>query len=276
MSYQNANQPAKGGRRKGLLILGLLLLVGGVGAGVALFVISGSQYKEAVKNLQRAPVGCDTEFNFTGTGTFVFYAETKGSVGEIRGDCENTDTDYDHGDDSVRVTLTLVDEDGDEVDLDRRSGVTYDAGGFKGTAVRSVALDRAGDYTLSVESDDSDFTIAVGRNPKEDADSLKTTAIIVAAAGLVLGLLFILLGLRRRPAPAAPSGFGGNSFGAAPPGSFGSAPFGGAPTGAYPQPYEQPGGPPFVSPPVQPLPPTSPYPQQPAPPTGGGWGAPPQ
>lgn len=280
MSYQIAN-PAKGSRRKGLLAVGIVLLVGGVGTGAALFVASGSQYEDAVGKLQRAPVGCDTEFDFTGTGTFVFYTETKGEVGKIRGDCENAEKDYDHGDGRVRVSLTLVDGDGNEVDLSRKSGITYDAGGFTGTAVRSVDIDEPGEYTLSVESDDDDFAIAVGRDPKADADSLKNTAIIVAAAGLVLGLLVVLLGMRRKPAAAAPGGFVEGAFAATPPGQFGSTPFAGGPPTAYPQPYQQP-GPPMVSPPQQPLPPTTPTPwppsQQPpspqSPPAPGDWGAP--
>src|SRR4051794_26188702 len=97
MSFQvQQPPPAKGPRRSGLLVLGIVLLLGGIGTGAALFVTSNSQYEDAVKNLQRAPVGCDTEFNFTGTGTFIFYAESKGKVGDLRGDCENAGTNYDH------------------------------------------------------------------------------------------------------------------------------------------------------------------------------------
>jgi hypothetical protein len=273
MSYQNAAQPAKGPRRKGLLALGIVLLVGGVGTGAGLFVASGSQYDEAVKNLQRAPVGCDTEFDFTGTGTFIFYTESKGAIGEIRGDCQNTETDYDH-DGRIRATLTLNDDNGDEVDLSRKSGADYDTAGFVGTAIRSVDIDEPGTYTLSVESDDNDFAIAVGRDPKSDADSLRTVALIVAIAGLVLGLVLIILGLRRKtvPAAASPGGFGGFAPSPAPPfgtpGQFGTpGPFGtpgGPPPGGFgsPGPYEQP-GPPMTTPP------------QPPPP-GGPWGAPPQ
>jgi len=189
--------PRKGGRRTPLLIIGLIVLVAGIGTGVALWIASGSQYDEAVKNLQRAPVGCDTEFNFTGTGTFIFYTETKGQLGDMHGDCPNANTDYDHGDDTrVRAQLTLVDKDGEEVDLDRSSGASYDTAGYVGSEVRTLTIDEPGEYTLTVESDDDDFAIAVGRNPKDYADTLKTIAIIVAAVGVVLGGLLILLGTR--------------------------------------------------------------------------------
>ncbi|MEO6123377.1 MAG: hypothetical protein ABIR32_06675 [Ilumatobacteraceae bacterium] len=284
MLYQNAPEPAKGSRRTGLLVVGFILLIGGVAAGIVLYLSSDSQAQDAVKNLQRAPIGCDTEFDFTGTGTFIFYTESVGKIGDLRGDCENTGTDYDHGTDRIRVSLTLTDDSGDEVDLGRSSGISYDSAGFVGTSIRSVDIDQPGTYTLSVESDDSDFAIAVGRNPNEAGDSLKTTAIIVAAAGLVLGLLFILLGLRRKPATGAPTG-GSGGFPGNQPGQFSPGQFS-MPAGQYPGQY---GTQPVQAPPGQfpgqfPGQAPGPYPGQapgpygapPAspPPAGGGWGAP--
>ena len=276
MSYQNPTGSAvKGSRRTGLLVFGILVLIVGVGVGLVMFLTAGSQEEDAIENLQRAPVGCDTEFEFTGTGTFVFYTETIGRIGELDGDCENTDTDYDSGDDRVRVSLTLVDDNGDEVDLNRSSGISYDAGGYVGTSIRSVEIDEPGTYTLSVESDDDGFAIAVGRNPTEAGSSQKTVGLIIAAAGLLLGLVLILLGSRRKPAAPTPNSAGG--FGGFPPSQ--SGPFG---TGSFPtQPASQPGGystPPYQQPGTYPQP--GPY-QQPGPPiappppsSGGGWGAP--
>lgn len=258
MSFQlQPTTPAQGPRRGGLLGLGVVLLIAGVGAGVALFLASGSQYDDAVKSLQRAPVGCDTEFDFTGTGTFIFYAETKGEIGDLRGDCDNAGTDYEF-DGEPDVDLVLSDEDGEEVDLDRGDGASYDAAGFTGSQVASFELDEPGTYTLSVISDDDDFAIAVGRNPKDDADGLKTIAIIVLAAGVVLGALFIILGLRRKP--VAPTGGAWNPAGTPPAATFGG--------------YQPTGGPPIASPPT--APPTAP-PQpswQPTPPPSSP-GAPP-
>lgn len=274
MSYQMQTPPAKGSRRKGLLLLGVLLLLAGLGAGAALYVTSGTQYEDAVKNLQRAPVGCDTEFNFSGTGTFIFYAESKGKIGDLRGDCENTGTDYDHGDGRIRADLTLTDSNGDPVDLARAEGASYDKGGFVGSEIRSLDITEPGRYTLSVQSDDSDFAIAVGRNPKKDAESMQKIAIIAAAAGVVLGGLLIILGLRRKAAPAGASGIG--QPGAFQPGAF--QPGGFPPAG---QPNWTPGAPPTAPPgfgqPV-PQPYQQPYPPQPpqappAPPPGQ-WGSP--
>ena len=285
MQYQTQAPPAKGSRRKALLGLGVILLIGGVGAGAALFVTSASKYEDAVKNLQRAPVGCDTEFNFTGTGTFIVYTETKGSIGDIRGDCANTGASYEHSGGRIKVDLTLTDSNSKKVDMARAVGAHYDAAGFVGTEVRELDIRKKGTYTLSVTSDSSDFAIAVGRNPKNDFDSMRSIAIGVAGAGLVLGVLFIVLGLRRKPVPAGPASFGPGGFSPLAPGPGGynpggyapvaqpTAPPGWAPAG---QPIGPPPGPPgFPGPASTPPPfgqPTQPYPPAPEPPNP--WGAP--
>jgi hypothetical protein len=274
MSFQAQPTPAKGSRRTGLLVFGLLVLIGGVGAGIGLFLASGTQYEDAVKGLQRAPVGCDTEFDFTGTGTFYFYAESKGSVGDLRGDCENTGTDYSRND-VPRVDLTLVDDNGDEVDLDRNTDASYDKSGFVGTSVRSLTIDTPGQYVLSVVSDDSDFAVAVGRNPKDDFESAQKIAFIVGGAGLVLGLLLTILGLRRKPAAGGPNAFppGGGfpptqTFPTTAPTyagpNYGGPNYGGPTAGV---PGQVPSGPPLYSPPPQ---------SPPAPGAPGSWGAPQQ
>ncbi|MCU1396465.1 MAG: hypothetical protein JWM34_4893 [Ilumatobacteraceae bacterium] len=289
MSFQVQPPPAKGARHKGLLVLGIVLLVGGIGAGVALFVAAGSQYSDAVKSLQRAPVGCDTEFDFTGTGKFIFYAETTGKVGDLRGDCDNTGTSY-HHDGKVTVDLAMTNADGDDVKLDRATGASYDKAGFVGSEVRAVTIDKPGRYTLTVQSDDTDFAIAVGRNPKDDADKLQNLGVGIAAIGVVLGGLFILLGLRRKSVPAAPAGYG--QPGAAP-NAYGYNPAGYPPVGYPPAaptsppgwtPAPPPGAPPIYGDPAAqpaPQPYQQPY-QQPGPPAAppveppNPWGAPQQ
>ena len=208
--YQPAAVSAKGARRKGPLLVGLVVLVGGVGAGAGLFVNAGSQYKEAVASLQRAPVGCDTELDFSGTGTFTFYIETKGKVGNLRGDCANADAEYSRaaGTKLPIVALTLVDVDGAEATLPRASSASYDVDGYVGTAARSVTITKASTYTLSVESDDTDFAVAIGRNPRSDYDSHRLLAMAIGAAGLLLGGLLTVLGMRRKAAPAVATPYG--------------------------------------------------------------------
>ncbi len=295
MSFQTQpTPPTKGERHTGLLVLGIVLLLGGIGAGIGLFITGGSQYENAVKNLQRAPVGCDTEFNFTGTGTFVFYAESKGKIGTLRGDCQTTGAAYSHSG-KITVDLTMVDSGGNDVKLARATGASYDKGGFVGNEIRTLKIDKPGKYVLSVASADTDFAIAVGRNPKADADKATSTAIGALAIGVVLGGLLLILGLRRKKVVATPAGWnpsGGGNIGtyqpvAAPP--VGYSPVGPPPAGppvsqppVGPPPVGQPpvGQPAWQNPPQQrpqmypPQPPSTPQPQPPAP--GNPWGSPQQ
>jgi hypothetical protein len=189
----------KGKRRKGLIVLGLVLLVGGVLGGGAMVAKSASNYEDAVKSLARAPVGCTTTLVFDEPATYTIYIETKGTLGELSGDCEASGAAYDFpGDKLPKVALTLVDGNGDELELQRGVTASYDVGGYAGTAVRTVKIEQAGTYRLNVESDDSGFAISIGKNPKDDSELLKTIGGATALAGFVLGLTFLLIGLRRR------------------------------------------------------------------------------
>ena len=191
--------PPKGKRRKGLMILGIILLVAGLGGGAATAGKGLSNYGESVKSLARAPVGCTTTLVFDKPATFTIYAETKGKLGTLGGDCKANGASYDHpGDKLPKVSMTLLDSNGDEVTLDRSVSASYDVDGYKGTGIRTVKIGQAGTYRLDVESDDSDFAVAIGKNPKEDSDRLLVIGAGAALAGLIFGLLFLLLGLRRR------------------------------------------------------------------------------
>jgi hypothetical protein len=261
-------QPSSPGARKPSLIgAGALVLVAGIVAGVVLFLASSSNYDDGVTNLARAPIGCTTSLQFDEAGTYTIYVETVGVVGEMRGDCPNADTDYDFGDGEPDVDVVLVDDNGDEVDLDDDDSKSYDAAGFVGQSIASVQIEDAGDFEISVSSDDEDFAIAVGRNPKETADSTKSTAIIALAAGVVIGAVLILLGMRRKPStPAMPGGQPPASAMTAQAPSIGYQ----APQYASP-PMQQP---PVQAPPVQ-MPPAQAPPIQSPPPGGTNWPAPP-
>jgi hypothetical protein len=180
-----------------LRTLGVLVAVLGLAAGVVLFVFSGREPERAVKGFARAPGGCRTTLNFDGTGTFTLFVETKGKVAELSGDCEGADQSYDR-DDEPDVDLTLIDDDDEEVDLDRVSEPSYDTGGFVGTAVRTFEVDKAGTYRLRVDSPDSDFAIAVGRDVNGSQGTLRLGALLAGIGGPLLGLLLWLLGRRKR------------------------------------------------------------------------------
>jgi hypothetical protein len=276
----------KGKRHKGMILFGIILLLAGLLGGGAMVAKSMSNYEDAVKSMARAPVGCTTTLVFDKLGSFTLYIETKGKLTDIGGDCD-ANADYEHsGDKLPRVSLTLLDAGGDEVDLERGATGSYDVSGYKGSAVRKVQIDEAGTYRLNVESDDTDFAVSIGKNPKEDSDLLKTIGGAVALGGLILGLMFLLLGLRRRRPDAVPAA----GVGAPPPGWPPSPYAPAAPTERHPGYRTEPPEPP-VAPPSQPplrLPdqppgggfappsfnPPPPPPPPPSPPPPPGWSVP--
>jgi hypothetical protein len=266
-----APTPAPARRRTGLMAVGALVLAAGVAAGIVMIMASGTNYDDAVQNMARAPIGCTTSLRFDETGTFTVYVETEGSIGEVRGDCPNTDTDYRYrGDRLPDVELSLTDDGGDEVRLQDEFDTSYDAAGAKGQSIGTVDIEKAGDYALTVTSDAEDFAIAIGKNPKQDASSLRTGGLVALIAGVVLGGLMLALGLRKRNPPTAPP---------APAGTV--APYG-VPPATYTQPA-QPAAPPAGWPPANPTPPHVPPSappagpsQPPSPPMGPpNWPAPP-
>ncbi|MEA3185417.1 MAG: hypothetical protein QOJ74_1894 [Ilumatobacteraceae bacterium] len=262
--------PAKGKRRKGLILFGLILLIGGILTGGALVAKSMSNLETAVKNLARAPVGCTTTLVFDKPATFTIYIETKGKVGDLGGDCAANGASYQHaGSKLPKVSLTLVSvKSGKELDLQRGTSASYDAAGFVGTGYRTVKIVDPGNYRINVESDESDFAVSIGKNPKDDSDLLKTIGGAVALGGFVLGLMFVLLGLRRRrPADAGvPTGPAGPITAWTPTGY--------APTGP-PSPPRHPGYRPDPPEPVIPgAVPTQPPVRPPEQPAGGGFAPP--
>ena len=199
----SAAAPPAGRRRPALIAVGALLATIGVVAGLVMIVAAGSNYDDGVQNLARAPIGCTTELEFGDAGTFTIYVETVGTVGELRGDCPNADQTYNYGaGDLPDVDLILVNDDGDEIDLDRDSSKEYDAAGAVGRSIASVDIENTGEYVLTVTSDDDDFAIAVGKSPKDVADSTGATGMLIIIVGLVLGVALVLLGLRRTAKPA--------------------------------------------------------------------------
>jgi hypothetical protein len=180
-------------------VLGLVLLLGGLIGGGAIVAKAMSNYSEAAKSLARAPVGCTTTLVFDKPATFTAYIETKGKLGKLSGDCGANGGSYEHpGDKLPKVSLTLEDPDGKPVDLQRGVTASYDVDGYVGTGIRTMKIDQAGTYHLNVESNESDFAISIGKNPKDESEKLTQIGGGVALGGIVLGLLLFLLGLRRR------------------------------------------------------------------------------
>ena len=118
----------------------------------------------------------------------------KASSANSGGDCEATgaSTNTPATQAPEAVADTRVDRNGDEVDLApwrhrRRTTST----GTSAPAVRTVKIEEAGTYRLNVESDESDFAVAIGKNPEEDNDEARGDRRRASpSVGLVLGLLF--------------------------------------------------------------------------------------
>lgn len=197
--------PAPTSRRIPLVVAGVVLAL----VGVALFVMGGMRLRDGVESLAPAPGGCESVLEFDGDGTYTFFVETRGELDALDGNCAGVDREYDYDGDALpRVSLTLVDESGGEVDLDRVDGPTYDAAGRSGTAVRTAELEAGGVYTLTVDTNEADLVVRVGRDPNRGVALMRTSGIAVAAVGL-LGAVAALVFLRRRggtPPPVAVAG----------------------------------------------------------------------
>ncbi len=270
-TYAPAPEPAAAPerRRKPLLFAGIAVaLVGVIAAGV-IVGMAGSAKNDTVAGFARAPVGCTTTLEFEQRATFTLFVETKGTAIDVGGDCEGNGAAYDRGDDDLpRVTLTMTDDNDDEVAMTKSDAYSYSTTDFKGQAIEQVKIDRPGTYRLTVASDDTDFAIAVGGDPETDSGTLQALGGGVGLAGLVIGGALIMLGLRKRRAPSTPPANGLAWAPQSPATMPGYVPPGAAP--AY-----QP--PPTVAP-SSPPPPSTPPPSTPPPPPpvapGGGWGAP--
>ena len=252
---------------KGLKVLGIVLLVAGLAGGAALIVLGVANKEATVKAFARAPVGCTTTLEFDTTGEFTLFVETKGSVPDVDGDCANDGVAYERGADGAPdVALQLTDADEAAVSLGDADGPSYSAGEYAGVGVHTVTIDKPGSYLLTVTSADTDFAIAVGGDPEGDSALMMVGGVAAIAAGVVLGLLLILLGGRRgRAQPAAVAWQPAPQWPQQP-----TVP--GYQVPGYQVPgYQAPG---YQTP--QQWPPAAPPQAPPAPPPGQGWGAPQQ
>ena len=258
---------APGKRRKGVLLTGIAVVILGLVAGVVMVALSGSAEEKTVKAFARAPVGCTTTLEFERRATFTIYIETAGSLGTIDGDCVTGGTSYQRGsDDLPRVSLTLLNSDDQEVALTATDAPTYTVGDFAGQGYQRVQITKPGTYRLTVTSDDTDFAIAVGGKPNADANAMSLAGVGAALAGLLLGGLLVVLGLRRKKSNEPTSVASGSS-----------APWQPTPTGVPGWQPHQPAAVPgsdlaHPAAPFVPISPTGP----PTPPTAPGWGAPQQ
>jgi hypothetical protein len=230
----------------------------GIAAGGLVASRASSTKEETVQKFARAPVGCTTTLEFEKVDTFTLFVETKGAAVDVGGDCAGNGASYERtSPDLPEVTLVMVDENDAPVAFTESSAFSYDTGAFVGQAIQQVAIESPGTYRLTVSSADTDFAIAVGGDPEADSSSMLAIGGAILLAGLLLGAVLIVLGLRRTAGPGTATTTGA----------------GGVPptTGWVPQP-------PQGYAPTAPVAPTAPSYQPPPapapPPAGPGWGAP--
>jgi hypothetical protein len=185
-----------------LLVIGVLLVVAGIVGGLVLVARASSSVGDNAEKLARAPGGCTTSLQFDRTGTFLVFYESKGKVGDLGGNCTGNGASFDSASSSPPTqTLKLVGPDKKSVALDDASGTSYDASGFKGTEIAKVTIDSSGVYLLTVsprQAKEADYAIAIGKNPTSDRGTLRAAGLGTLIAGVVIGALLILLGLRKR------------------------------------------------------------------------------
>ena len=249
---------AEGASRRGVLAgFGVVVLVVGLVAALALWSAADDRRRDAVEGFARAPVGCDTTLDFVETGEYFVFIERAGRFDGIRGDCD-VEGAYDVGSVTPDVDITIVDPEGSPVELGRTvSGLDYSEAGFVGAAAFTVEIVETDDHVVRVESpDDEVFVIAVGRDPSDGVALLKGGAAVLGLLGLLLGGGLILLGARRSTTPVAAPQWAPGAV--APP-----APFtpGRSPQG--PPVYGQPAGPPQYPRPAPGQPPQPPQYGQP-------------
>lgn len=230
-------------KRRGKLVPALVVGLLGIGAGLALLIVGGSNYTSAVESLARAPIGCTTSLEFDQTGDYFVFVETTGTIGELRGDCPGTDSDHDFdGDaDDIDVDVVLVDDNGDEIDLDRDDSIDYDTGDFAGVSIATFTIDEAGDVDVTVSSDDEDFAIAIGKDPQGSA-LIAGLGFVLIALGVLGALVLFILGRRSKsdPLPGSPVAY--------PPSVMGGYPPQMPPVQQVPPGFGAPGGPPPAAP----------------------------
>lgn len=200
------------------MAVGCLVIVVSVIVAVLLALVSRGRADESIRQLARAPVGCDTTLEFTETGTFVLFIETSGRLDRLDGGCDAAST-YERDARPTRLTVDLVDSSGTALPLDRTDDATYDNDGFSATSYRAVTIETAGRYVMRVTSPEDDFVVSIGRDPVSIAQPLVAGALAAGVFGSLAGAALITIGLVRSRSGAPGDDVRGDADGgwAAPP-----------------------------------------------------------
>lgn len=183
---------------------GLFCLFVGLVGGAVLYIVAERRPATNVEGFARAPVGCNTTLEFAEAGTFYVFEEVGASADEVGNGCEPV------ADPTARFQVEFTGE-LTPASTDATTELSYDVAGFDGRSVQSVEIVEPGQYTIEVIGDDLTVAAAIGRDPDEGVDDLRRSALILAVAGIALGLLLLTVSGRRSKRAAVvttPSGPG--------------------------------------------------------------------
>jgi hypothetical protein len=169
---------------------GLLLVLAGLAGGTVLYVLSVQRPDQAIDGFARAPIGCTTTLEFTETGTFYVFQERGTAVPVPEGGCQPI------ADASQTFGFELRGPDG-PVPLGAEGTLSYDTDDFSGVSAARVQIDTPGQYEIVVVGDDAGVVAAIGRDPHDGVSELRQLAIMVAAVGVILGAVLLVLSGRR-------------------------------------------------------------------------------
>lgn len=184
---------------------GLLCLFIGLVGGAVLYIVALRRPAQTVDGFARAPVGCVTTLEFSETGSYFVFEEVGADIETIGNGCQPTI------DPDARFDVQF---NGDLQPADVTAGgdvVSYDVDGFDGRSVQRIEITVPGQYTIEVAGDDPTVAAAIGRDPDTGVADLRRAALILAVAGLALGLVLLTASGRRSKRAAVvntPSGPG--------------------------------------------------------------------
>lgn len=168
---------------------GFLLLIAGLIGGGLLFYLASQRPTDAIESFARAGAGCTTTLDFQDGGTFFVYQEVDTGAFEPTDGCEPRATpgrNFDFALSGPSPVEPVADQ-----------SLTYESGEFAGASVARFEIAEPGLYEIAVFADDVAAVAAVGRDPDEGTDELRRGALIAGGAGVVLGLLLLVLAGRR-------------------------------------------------------------------------------
>ena len=193
-------------RRLPIIVGVAVLIVALVGAGLFWFS-ADERHDDAVRDLARAAVGCETTLDFARPGTYYVYLETAGTIETVAGDCSVATGPFElpRGD-RPEVRLTLTDPAGQDVAITRSDGIAYEVDLYRGVQIGEVAVETAGDHVLAAgfAEDSGIAAVAVGGDPDAGTDALRGAAIAVLVVGLLVAGGLFVLAARRSPAQPSP------------------------------------------------------------------------